>query len=105
MFLNTPKKSNKKNIVIVFGLFFLTAPMAMVAINRDSQTQRNYWRFYGKVTDKFISNNHNSKSLVISGKEYEFIPNRIWNAAVIGSNIKKKVCGNITLNGEEFVFN
>jgi len=76
----------------------------MVGVQRDSITQRNYWQFEGSISDKFISNNHASKSIVVAGKDYEFIPKTIWSSASVGDHIQKSICGNIFLNGKEFGF-
>lgn len=76
----------------------------MTGSQRADKTQRNYWVINGIITDKFISNNHSSRSLIIAGKEYEFIPTEIWNEAEVGMIFTKISCGNVTLNGNEYIF-
>jgi len=98
------RRHDKKYIAFVFAVFFVIAPTCMTGQQRDAQTQRNYWVIDGVISDKFISNNHSSKSLVVAGKEYEFIPEAVWNAAEVGGTISKSVCSNIILNGKEFKF-
>ena len=98
------RRKDKKYAAFVFAVFFIIAPTVMIGVQRVTQTQRNYWRFEGAISDKYISNNHGSKSLVVAGKEYEFIPEEIWNEAEIGGKIRKDVCSNIILNSTEFEF-
>ena len=88
----------------MFIVFLLIAPTVMIGVGRGGETARNYWEFNGIISDKLVSNNHDSKSLIVEGKEYEPIPLNIWNDAKVGQNIKKEVCGSITLNGKEYKF-
>ena len=98
------RRNDKKYAAFFFAVFLVIAPATMTGSQRADKTQRNYWVINGIITDKFISNNHSSRSLIIAGKEYEFIPTEIWNEAEVGMIFTKISCGNVTLNGNEYIF-
>lgn len=101
---NKKQKRGLKYTLFIVMIFFIITPTVMIGTGRSGETERNYWEFNGIIAGKFISKNHSSKSLVIDGKEYEFIPEKIWNFSEVGNHAQKDICSNININGSEFKF-
>ncbi|MCW8879751.1 MAG: hypothetical protein OQK51_22045 [Kangiellaceae bacterium] len=94
------KKDANKYVPFLFLAFFTTAPFFWTTMNRAQKYEREYWSFEGVVEAKYLSSNHQAKSIKVGGVNYESIPSNLWDMIETGDSLIKRSCSEtISVNG------
>ena len=102
IFFSVVKENEKKYFPFLFLTFFSAAPVFWSSMDRGHAFEKKSWNFEGEVDEIYVSSNHAAKSIIIKGKNYEFIPPHIWNNIIVGDTLSKSSCSDIIkINGKE----
>lgn len=91
----------KRVLPVVFFVTILSLVVSVLTTQfRSSKNEVQNWVFDGKVEQKYRSENHNARAMLVDGVVYESVPVFFWDKIAIGDYVVKGACSSqVKLNG------